>query len=116
MEDLSARLSGKKVFSKLDLKKGYYQVPVFPRVIKKTAGLYEFLRMSFGLRNAGQSFQRFMDEVLLGIPHIFVYLDDILVASETAEQHPFRTAKKNIVQFLLNFQQFFIDVHGSQIR
>ena len=43
--------------------------------------------MPFGLRNAGQSFQQFIDEVLLGIPHIFIYLDDILVASETAEQH-----------------------------
>ena len=48
MDDLSARLSGKKVFSKLDLRKGYYQVPVSPKDIKKTAvitpfGLYEFL-------------------------------------------------------------------------
>ena len=48
MEDLSARLSGKKVFSKLDLRKGYYQVPVSPKDIEKTAvstpfGLYEFL-------------------------------------------------------------------------
>ena len=90
MEDLSAHLSGKKVFSKLDLRKGYYQVPVAPKDIEKPAvitpfGLYEFLRMPFGLRNTGQSFQRLMDEVLLGIPHTFVYLDDILVASETAE-------------------------------
>ena len=43
--------------------------------------------MPFGLCNASQSFLRFMDEVLLGIPHTFAYLDDILVASETAEQH-----------------------------
>ena len=90
MEDLSTRLSGKKVFSMLDLSKGYYQVPVAPKDIEKTAvitpfGLYEFLWMPFGLRNAGQSFHWFMEEVLLGIPHIFVYLDDILVASKTAE-------------------------------
>ena len=48
-------------------------------------GLYEFLRMPFGLRNAGQSFQRFMDEVLEGLDCIFVCLDDILVASNTVE-------------------------------
>ena len=54
MEDLLAQLAGKKVFSKLDLRKGYYQVPVAPQDVPKTAvispcGLYEFLRMPFGL-------------------------------------------------------------------
>ena len=92
MEDLSARLAGMKIFSKLDLRKGYYQVPVAAADVKKTAiitpfGLFEFLRMPFGLRNAGQSFQRFMDEVLQGLEHVFVYLDDILVASPTAADH-----------------------------
>ena len=50
-------------------------------------GLYEFLRMPFGLQNAGQSFQRFMDEVLEGLDCIFMYLDDILVASNMVEEH-----------------------------
>ena len=50
-------------------------------------GLYEFLRMPFGLQNAGQSFQRFMDEVLEGLDCIFMYLDDILVASNMLEEH-----------------------------
>ena len=90
LKDLSTPLAGKKVFSKLDLRKGYYQVPVAAKDIPKMAvitpfGLYEFLRMPFGLRNAGQSFQRFMDEVLKGLHCIFIYLDDILVASNTVE-------------------------------
>ena len=107
MEDLSAHLSGKKVFSKLDLRKGYYQVPVSPRYIEKTAvitpfRLYEFLWMPFGLCNAGQSFQQFMDEALLGIPHTFVYLDNILVASETAEQH--QEDLKEVLQCLKEFE------------
>ena len=90
--DLTARLSGCTVFSKLDLRKGYHQVPVRNADIKKTAiitpfGLFEFLRMPFGLRNAGQTFQRMMDNVLAGLDYTFVYLDDVLVASPDHEQH-----------------------------
>ena len=92
MEDLTARLTGMRIFSKLDLRKGYWQVPVAAADIQKTAvitpfGLWEFLRMPFGLRNAGQSFQRFMDVVLRGLQFVFVYLDDILVASRTQAEH-----------------------------
>jgi Reverse transcriptase (RNA-dependent DNA polymerase) len=68
MGDLSSRLDGCRIFSKLDLQKGYLQVPVATRDIPKTAiitpfGLFEFLRMPFGLRNAGMTFQRLMDNV-----------------------------------------------------
>ena len=90
MEDLSAQLAGKKVFSKLDLRKGYYQFLVAQQDVPKTTvitpfGLFEFLWMPYGLRNAGQSFQRFMDKVLEGLDCIFVYLDNILVVSNTKE-------------------------------
>jgi len=92
LADLSARLSGCTVFSKLDLRKGYHQVPVNKRDVAKTAvitpfGLFEFLRMPFGLRNAGQTFQRLMDEVLAGLPFVFVYLDDVLIASRSHADH-----------------------------
>ena len=43
--------------------------------------------MPFGLRNATQTFQRFMDQVLHGIPSVYVYIDDVLIASSTPEQH-----------------------------
>jgi hypothetical protein len=43
--------------------------------------------MSFGLRNAAQTFQRFMDEVLRGLDFCFAYLDDILVYSRSLEEH-----------------------------
>jgi hypothetical protein len=80
------------VFSKLDLKKGYHQVPVHPDDVAKTAvitpfGLFEYIRMPFGMRNAGQTFQRLMDKILAGLQHSFVYLDDILVASKNHQEH-----------------------------
>ncbi|KRY50160.1 Retrovirus-related Pol polyprotein from transposon 17.6 [Trichinella britovi] len=50
-------------------------------------GLFEYVRMPFGLRNAAQTFQRFMDEVTRGLRFCFVYLDDVLVASRSKEEH-----------------------------
>jgi transposase InsO family protein len=92
MQDLSARLAGCRFFTKLDLQKGYLQVPVQPEDVPKTAvitpfGLFEFVRMPFGLKNAGMTFQRLMDSILNGLPFVFVYLDDILIASPCLESH-----------------------------
>ncbi len=92
VQDFTTRLHGCRVFSKLDLKKGYYQVKFEDNDICKTAvitpfGLWEFLRMSFGLRNAGQTFQQLMYQVLAGLEYVFVYLDDILIASPDEQTH-----------------------------
>lgn len=92
IKDFSSRLSGCEVFTKLDLVKGYYQVPMSLDDVPKTAvitpfGLYEFLRMPFGLKNAGSTFQRMMDKVCSGLTFVFVYLDDVLIASPDPDTH-----------------------------
>ena len=92
ISDFNAELHGKTIFSKIDLMKGYHQIPVADKDVGKTAiitpfGLYVFPRTPFGLKNAGQDFQRLMDNILGDIPRVFVYIDDILVASESPEQH-----------------------------
>ena len=100
IQDLTARLAGCTLFSKLDLRKGYYQVPVAPEDIQKTAvaktfGLFEFLRIPFGLRNAGQTFQRFIDKICAGLDFIFIYLDDVLISS------PYRVSHLQHVRLIL---------------
>ncbi|KII61927.1 Transposon Ty3-G Gag-Pol polyprotein [Thelohanellus kitauei] len=92
IQDFTNHLAGCKIFSKIDLIRGYNQIPVHPPDIPKTAvitpfGLFEFLRMPFGLKNAAQTFQRFMDSVVQDLPFLYVYLDDILVFSNSVKEH-----------------------------
>ena len=83
-------MQGSTVFTTLDLKNGYHQLPVHPSDIEKTAftchrGQFEFLRVPFGLCNAPSHFQRVM-ETILGVC-VLVYIDDLVIYSPNMESH-----------------------------
>lgn len=92
LQDSTANLQGRTIFSTIDLCKAFQYIPVAEQDIPKTAvitpfGLFEFPSMPFGLRNAAQTFQRYIHEALGDLDFVFAYVDDLLVASPSPAKH-----------------------------
>lgn len=100
IDEIIDSLGESAYFSTLDLKSGFYQVPINPKDAAKTAfstpkGHYKFTRMPMGLRNSPSTFQRLMDTVLFELEDVqaIVYLDDIIIFGRTIEEH-----NKNVIR------------------
>ncbi len=93
IDDCLDTLKGAQWFSTLDLRSGYWQIPMADDSIEKTAfctryGLFEFLVMPFGLTNAPATFERLMERVMSGLQwtQCLVYIDDIIVFGNSFSQ------------------------------
>ena len=94
IDDLFDQVKGARVFSKIDLKSGYHQLRIQEVDVYKTTfctryGHYEFIVVPFGLTNAPSIFISLMNNVFRTFldKFVVVFLDDILVYSNTAEEH-----------------------------
>ena len=91
--DLLQRLVKSKVFSKFDMKLGFWQIQIVEKDRYKTAFVvpfrhYEWNVMPFGLKNAPSKFQNIMNEIFNQFyDFIIIYIDDVLVYSDSVEQH-----------------------------
>ena len=111
IDDTIEALAGSKWFSTLDLKSGYWQVLLSDKAKEKTAfssggGLWQFTVMPFGLCNAPATFERLMEQVLVGLPTstALVYLDDILIPGRTFSQQ------------ILNLRQVFVRLKKAKLK
>lgn len=82
-----------KYLSSIDLKDAYWQIPLAESAKEKTAfvvpgrGLWQMKVVPFGMKNSSQAMQRLIDRLFSGVGNIFTYLDDIIIATATLEEH-----------------------------
>ena len=92
LDDCIDRVGHSKFVSKIDLLKGYWQVPLTPRAKQISAfttsqGLFVYNVLPFGLKNAPPTFQRLMNQVVSGLSNTAVYIDDVVVYSDSWSDH-----------------------------
>lgn len=114
IHDIANNLRGSNIFSKIDLKRAFHQIPLAPEDKRKTAvitpfGLYEFNVMPFGLCNAAQSFQRLIDTALRRLEFVRAYIDDIIVGSSDEETH-----KQHLKMVLERLRKFRLSINYSK--
>ena len=92
LRDFSQKLRNAKVFSRVDMKLAFHHIDVAVQDRHKTTtltpwGAYQWRKLPMGLANAAQSYQRWMSAILGDMEHVFCYLDDFLIYTETEEEH-----------------------------
>lgn len=132
-QDIFAKLANKKVFSQIDLSDAYLQVEVEPAsrkllTINTHKGLFEFTRLSPGVKTAPGAFQEIVDNMISGLEATSAYLDDLIVASDSVEEHvkhleclfsriseygfTLKIAKSNFFMGEIKYLGFIIDRQG----
>lgn len=91
-EEINSQLAGKKFFTVLDCKEGFYHIKLDEAsanlcTFNTVFGCYKFLRLPFGLSIAPQLFQKMNTKNFANIKGLIIYIDDLLIAADTEEEH-----------------------------
>lgn len=130
VDEILNKLTDARWFSRVDLRSGYYNIPLKESSKEKTAfryrnRLYQFKRMPMGLVTAPQTFQRLMTTIFGDLPYVECYLDDVIIYSKTADQHishlevvlkRFQEANLKLNREKCQFGVNEIEILGSKIR
>ncbi|XP_063596500.1 uncharacterized protein LOC134773250 [Penaeus indicus] len=92
IDDIIDKVGSSKFISRIDLLKGYYQVPLTDNAKKISAlitptGLYQYRTMPFGMKGAPATFQRLITNILSGLDRVAAYLDDLIIFTDTWKDH-----------------------------
>lgn len=118
MQSVLQRLSGKKYFATLDLSKSFHQIPMDTDSISLTAfstpdGLYEYVTMPFGLKNASRYFQKVISDILgnlLGVS-CEVFIDDIVIYGDDEQSY-----LKNLATVLQRLTDYGLILNGEKCQ
>ena len=100
VDELISMFAGAKVFTIVDMDKGYWQVVLHPDLRKYTCmafdiGRYQFKRLPMGSKVASDIFQRMLDSVYIGLPGVTGIADDMVIFGRNEEEHD-----RNLILFL----------------
>ena len=105
-EEIFRKLNGGRYFSKIDLREDYLQIPIDDEsskllCISTHRGLFKYERSPFGVKTAPAVFQQIMDTMIVGLDFATAHLDDILVKSNSIEEH--KSFQKKIFERKRNY-------------
>ena len=92
LQEIASEFSGKKIFSTLDLKDGYWQIQLDEEssllcTFNSPFGRYRFTRMPLGIKSASEIFQKQNEAAFADIPGLYIVADDLIIAAENSEEH-----------------------------
>ena len=122
-QEISSHLAGKKIFTTLDLKDGYWQIELDESssmlcTFNTPFGCFRFTRMPFGLNSASEVFQKKNEEALSGINGVHIMADDIIIAAAIVEEHDaiLRTVLERAEERNVKFNWEKLQLHVNQVK